>query len=62
MPRNALLAPGCPGFLRFRCFLVYGKRDVPTPETHGRPGVSRVVFPVEGFLWTGLRCSGPEGA
>eukprot|EP00959_Pyramimonas_sp_CCMP1952_P429378 8992692-Pyramimonas_sp.AAC.1 len=31
--------PGYPGFLGFRWFR-YGKRDLPTPNIHERPGVS----------------------
>eukprot|EP00959_Pyramimonas_sp_CCMP1952_P328238 6872254-Pyramimonas_sp.AAC.1 len=37
------LPPGCPGFLGFRWFR-YEKRDVPTPKTNGRPGVSGLGF------------------
>eukprot|EP00959_Pyramimonas_sp_CCMP1952_P018270 387153-Pyramimonas_sp.AAC.1 len=33
------LPPGCPGCLEFRWFSG-GRRDVPTPDIHGRPGVS----------------------
>eukprot|EP00959_Pyramimonas_sp_CCMP1952_P398569 8351714-Pyramimonas_sp.AAC.1 len=45
MPRNTLLASRCPVLLRFRRFS-YGERDIPTPNTNRRPGVSGL-----GFLW-----------